>query len=112
MRARRRLPLLVVAAALFAGLGAEGEPAWAQAPSASATPETAMSVAELDRLIAGLGRESAEERRAAAVALGALGADATGAIAQKLAELRKGGDGGMGGTVRARRGASISWRRS
>jgi hypothetical protein len=92
----------MVTAALLAGLGASAR---AQAPLASAGQETAMSAAELDRLIAGLGRESVEERRAAAIALGALGADATGAIAQKLAELRKGGDGGMSGAVRAARGS-------
>jgi hypothetical protein len=101
--------VFVVAAALLAGMGTRGEPAWAQTPSvgtsAAAGQETAMSAAELDRLIAGLGRESVEERRAAAAALGALGADATGAIAQKLAELRKGGDGGMSGAVRAARGS-------
>ena len=105
MSARMRLPVLVVAAALLAG-----EPAWAQTPSAGASvgaaPETAMSAAELDRLLAGLGRDSVEERRAAAVAVGALGADATGAIAQKLAELRTGGDGGMGAAVRAVRDRS------
>jgi len=112
MRARTSLPVLVVASALLAGAagGLGVGAAWAQTPSAgasaSAAPETAMSAAELDRLIAGLGRDSVEERRAAAVALGALGADATGAIAQKLADLRKGGDGGLGGAVRAVRDRS------
>ena len=106
MSARTRLPVLVVAAAMVAGAALSGEPAWAQTPSASAAPETAMSAAELDRLIAGLGREAVEERRAAAAALGALGTDATGAIAQKLAELRKGGDGGMGAAIRGVRDRS------
>jgi tetratricopeptide (TPR) repeat protein len=106
MSPSRRLPVVLLAAALLAASAAGGEPAWGQAPPASAAPETAMSAAELDRLVAGLGRDSAEERRAAAAALGALGSDATAAIAQKLAELRKGGDGGMGGAVRAVRDRS------
>jgi len=77
--------------------------AWAQAPAerASAGAEAALSPAELDRLLAGLGRDSVEERKAAASAVTSLGADATTAITQKLADLRKGGDGGMGGAVRA-----------
>jgi tetratricopeptide (TPR) repeat protein len=54
-----------------------------------------LSGAELDRMIAPLGRDSADERRAAATALAALGPDATPAITQKLVELRKGGDGGV-----------------
>jgi tetratricopeptide (TPR) repeat protein len=110
MSAGIRLPVLVVATALLAGAARSGGQAWAQTPSvgasASAGPETAMSAAELDRLVAGLGRDPVEERRAAATALVALGADATGAITQKLAELRKGGDGGMSGAVRAVRDRS------
>lgn len=106
MSVSRRLPVVLLAAAVLAASAAGGEPAWAQAPLASAAPETAMSAAELDRLVAGLGRDSVEERRAAAAALGALGSDATAAITQKLAELRKGGDGGMGGAVRAVRDRS------
>ena len=105
MSARARLPLLVVAALLLGAASGGEAPAWAQAPSAgpsaSAGAESAMSAAELDRLIAGLGRDTAEERKAAAAALAALGTDATAAITQKLAELRRGGDGGMGGAVRA-----------
>ena len=106
MSVSRRLPVVLLAAAVLAASAAGGEPAWAQATLASAAPETAMSAAELDRLVAGLGRDSVEERRAAAAALGALGSDATAAITQKLAELRKGGDGGMGGAVRAVRDRS------
>ena len=54
-------------------------------------------------MLAPLGREPIEERRAAANALASLGAEATPPIAQKLAELRKGGDGGMNAAVRAAR---------
>ncbi len=106
MSVSRRLPGVLLAAAVLAASAAGGEAAWAQAPLASAAPETAMSAAELDRLVAGLGHDSAEERRAAAAALGALGSDATAAVTQKLAELRRGGDGGMGGAVRAVRDRS------
>lgn len=102
--------MLVVAAAVLAGTAAGGERAWGQttaaSASASAAPATAMAAGELDRLMAGLGRDSVEERGTAAAALGALGPDATGAIAQKLAELRRSGDGGMGGAVRAVRDRS------
>src|ERR1700722_12352947 len=98
-RTRRRLPIQVLAAAVLAMAPA----AWAQAPAerASAGAEAALSPAELDRLLAGLGHDSVEERKAAAAAVTSLGADATTAITQKLADLRKGGDGGMGGAVRA-----------
>ena len=94
-RTRRRLPMQVVAAAVLAMTPA----AWAQAPAekASAGAEAALSSAELDRLLAGLGHDSVEERKAAAASVTSLGADATTAITQKLADLRKGGDGGMGG---------------
>jgi tetratricopeptide (TPR) repeat protein len=110
MSARRRGPVLLVAAAMVAGAVAMGEPTWAQAPqtpkasaSAGAAPETAMPAAELDRLIAPLGHDSVDERRAAASTLAGLGPDATAAITQKLADLRKGGDGGLGTAVRAAR---------
>jgi tetratricopeptide (TPR) repeat protein len=119
MSPRRRLPVrvetaarrmawsavCVVASLAVAVAVATETTAWAQAPSASvpssAGPDAAMSAAELDRLIAGLGRDSVDERRAAANALASLGPDAIPAITAKLAELRKGGDGGMGGAVRA-----------
>jgi tetratricopeptide (TPR) repeat protein len=108
MSARGRLPVRVRTARWLASLAVSAAtltPAWAQAPSASMTTspgaEEALSAAELDRLVAGLAQESVEDRRAAANALAALGPDAIPAVSQKLAELRKGGDGGMGAAVRA-----------
>ena len=111
MRSRRRRPVGLVAAlglmASLAGGASGGTAARAQASSAgaagSAGTQAALSAAELDRLIAGLAQESVDERRTASNALASLGPDATAAIAQKLADLRRGGDGGMGGVVRAMR---------
>jgi tetratricopeptide (TPR) repeat protein len=112
MNARRRLPVVRVKRAAWLALSlvltaARFRPAWAQVPSAGMTTrpgaEAALSAAELERLVAGLGQESVEDRRTAASALAALGPDATPAVSQKLAQLRKGGDGGMGGAVRALR---------
>lgn len=101
MRARGHVRLVVLAGAL---LGASPA-AWAQAPSTSgsSTAEAMLSVAELDRMIAPLGRDSIDERRAAATALAALGPDATPAITQKLVELRKGGDGGVNAVIKGLR---------
>jgi tetratricopeptide (TPR) repeat protein len=96
----------VACLALGSGVVVGGPAAWAQAPSPSAGAEASLSAAELDRLIAPLGRDSVEERRAGASVLASLGGDATPAIAQKLAELRKGGDAGMGGVLRAVRDRS------
>jgi tetratricopeptide (TPR) repeat protein len=82
----------------------------AQAPgiAASAGAEaTGMSSDELNRMIAPLGHDSVEERRAAATALATLGPECTPAVTQKLAELRKAGDAGVYGvlkTVRERPG--------
>jgi tetratricopeptide (TPR) repeat protein len=54
-------------------------------------------------MIAPLGKDSAEERRAAASTLAALGPDAVPAIAQRLGEMRKGGDGGTYAVVKGAR---------
>ncbi|HEY8042038.1 MAG TPA: hypothetical protein VIF15_19680 [Polyangiaceae bacterium] len=98
--------LLVAAPAALAQAEAPSAPASASATptaAASAAPESGLSAAELERTIAPLGRDAIDERRAAANALVSLGPDATGAIAQKLAELRKGGDGGVYAVVKAQR---------
>ncbi len=87
--------LLVAAAVLTVAPAAS-----AQAPSASASSASTFSVGELDRMLAPFAHDSVEERRAAAGAVAALGSDATTAIAQKLAELRKGGDGGLYSVVK------------
>lgn len=97
----------MLASALAAG-GIEARArAEAPVPSASTTSsasnpgaEAGLSQGELERMIAPLGHDSVDERKAAAAALGALGPDAVPAIAKKLAELRKGGDGGMHAIVK------------
>ncbi|HEY6459081.1 MAG TPA: hypothetical protein VIY73_02990 [Polyangiaceae bacterium] len=93
-----RLAWLAVAVAL---VGASPAARAESAPSASATAEAALTSAELDRMVAPLGHDAVEERKAAAAAIGGLGPDAVPAIAQKLAELRKGGDGGANAAVKA-----------
>lgn len=75
------------------------------APSASATGASSggdamLSRAELDRMIGGLSAEGVDDRRAAAAALVALGADAVDVIGKKLADQRKGGDGGTYSAVK------------
>lgn len=67
------------------------------APSASSSvsaeaAEGAMTVAELDRMLAPLGDADVEKRRAAAVAVSELNQDATRAIGLKLADLRRPGN--------------------
>jgi tetratricopeptide (TPR) repeat protein len=69
--------------------------------SASSGGEPGLSNAELEVLIASLGADSVDDRRAAATAIGSLGAGATPAIARKLVELRKTGDGGTYSAVKA-----------
>ena len=96
MTLARRLGALLMAAAVVAAAPA----ASAQAPSVSAPSASTFSVAELDRLLAPLGHDSVDERRAGAGAVAGLGPDATPAITQKLAELRKGGDGGLYSVVK------------
>ncbi len=68
--------------------------------SAGGTSEASLGDAELDRMLAPLGHESIEERRAAANAVASLGPEAVAASSRKLAELRKGGDGGMHAVVK------------
>src|SRR6516162_278952 len=111
MRSGGRLAGLVLAAALAASAVGARARAEVTGPGASATAsastgasaETGLSQAELEKMIAPLGRDSAEEQKAAAAALAALGPDAVPAIAHKLAELRKGGDGGMHAVVKGLR---------
>jgi tetratricopeptide (TPR) repeat protein len=87
--------------------GAAAAYAQGAVPGASAAleggSEAALSPAELERMLAPLGRDTVEERRSAANAVVTLGPDAVPAIGQKLADLRKGGDGGMHGVVKAAR---------
>jgi tetratricopeptide (TPR) repeat protein len=119
MRVRRSLCRGVLAGVLLAGAGLRGHAFAAGAPTPGGSGaggaasgasgaqgdggSEALSAAELDRMLVPLGHDALEERRAAATAIVALGADAVPAIAQKLADLRKGGDGGMHGVVRAAR---------
>ena len=82
--------------------------AWAQ-PAASSTAtatatsigEAGLSSAELDLMLTPLGGDGVDERRAASVAVAALGSGATPAIARKLADLRRSGDGGTYSAVKA-----------
>jgi hypothetical protein len=72
--------------------------------SAQARPgEAGMSLAELDRLLAPFGDGDVDARRSAAKAVSELGPDATSAIAQKLAELRKTSGAPMQASLRALR---------
>ena len=62
-----------------------------------------LSGTELEVIIFPLAADGVDERRAAAAALASLGAGATPAIAKKLADLRKTGDGGTYSAVKAAR---------
>ena len=62
-----------------------------------------MSLAELERLLAPMGDPNVDARRAAAKSVSELGGDATSAIAQKLAELRKTGGAPAQASMRALR---------
>jgi len=99
MSPRPLVPLL----ALVAGL-ASSEPGRADDPSApgiaGAETEGGLSSVELDRMLARLGHDSADERRSAATAVAATGAEATAAIGRKLAELRRGADDGTFAVVK------------
>jgi hypothetical protein len=102
-------PAIAVATALVV-VGPAAAQAQAQAQtqppavaSASAGNAAALSPAELERMIAPLGHDSIDERRAAAAALASLGPDATPTVALKLAELRKGGDGGVHAAIKGLR---------
>jgi tetratricopeptide (TPR) repeat protein len=106
---------LAAAFAVGAPVGARAQPAEApsQAPAATPIPapsasassgnDTSLSLVELERMLAPLGHDSIDERRAAAAALASLGPDAIPAVTQKLADLRKGGDGGMHAAIKALR---------
>jgi tetratricopeptide (TPR) repeat protein len=112
----RRAGAWVVGAAAAAAMLAATSSAMAQAASAQAMPpasasvsavaaggETSVSAADLERMLAPLAKDSIEERKAAAAAVAALGPEAVPTIAQRLAELRKGGDGGMNAAVKTAR---------
>ncbi len=71
------------------------------APSASAPGEVGLSGTALELMVAPLSADGVDDRRAAAAALVSLGAGATPAIAKKLADLRKTGDGGTYSAVKA-----------
>lgn len=79
------------------------------APSASSAASTAspapagMTAAELDRALEPLGDANVDARRAAAKTVVELGTDALGAIATKLADLRKVHGGGIHDVLRALR---------
>ena len=111
MSARRAwLKISTVAAAL-----AGAAPAWAQpvapGPSASMSTsvppasapslESGLSVAELDAMLAPLGHDAIDDRRAAVAEVVGAGTGALPAITKKLAELRKTGDGGTYSAVKA-----------
>jgi len=85
-------------------------PAWGQTAASgtaagpvASTGDPGLSGVELDAMVAPLGSDGVDERRAAAAALASLGAGATPAIAKKLADLRKTGDGGTYSAVKAAR---------
>jgi tetratricopeptide (TPR) repeat protein len=71
------------------------------APSASAPGEPGLTGAELELMVSPLSADGVDDRRAAATALVSLGAGAVPAIAKKLADLRKAGDGGTYSAVKA-----------
>lgn len=93
------------AAQATAAQTAAGSGAPPPSPSASSawTAETELSRAELDAMLAPLGSDSVDARRAAANTIAGLDSDAVPVIANKLAELRKTGDGGVYAAVKATR---------
>jgi tetratricopeptide (TPR) repeat protein len=98
-----KLPLAVALAVM-----AIAPAATAQVPSASGAPSAQvvsgeMSSEELDAMLAPLSSGSIDERRAAAKAVSSLGEDAAPAIGRKLADMRKGGDGGSFAAIKAAR---------
>jgi tetratricopeptide (TPR) repeat protein len=99
----QRLLARTVAISLLAASPA----AWAQSPATSgsvgATAEAGLSSTELDGMLAPLGADGVDDRRGAATAVVSLGAGATPAIAKKLSDLRKTGDGGTYSAVKAAR---------
>jgi tetratricopeptide (TPR) repeat protein len=102
----RRRPLAFV---VGVWLLASTPPGWAQTAASSSPASSALagepgiSGTELDAMIAPLGADPVDVRRAAAAAIASLGAGATPAIAKRLADLRKTGDGGTYSAVKAAR---------
>ena len=112
MRRTRMIFAFVLGSALAAGT-AGGAPnaqkdAPAQAPSKAgdALEGSAMTSAELDRMLASLAEPDVEKRRAAALAIADLNRDATTAIAAKLTELRKTQSDGVYAVLKAARDAN------
>lgn len=68
--------------------------------NALAGVEEGLSSLELDRMLAALGRDSPDDRRAAAAAIAAVGPEGAAAIGRKLAELRRGSDDGAFSVVK------------
>lgn len=102
MKARALLLAALGAGALLAmAPGARAQGTASASASAAAQGEPGLTAAELDGMLAPLGHDSVDDRRAAATAIAALGAGATPAISKKLADLRKGGDGGTYTAVKA-----------
>jgi tetratricopeptide (TPR) repeat protein len=109
------LPWMVVTVALTAAAPAAwGQPGASASsaasssssqPSASASAEQkpALAPADLDRMLAPLAHDSVDDRRAAASALVTLGPDATDAIGQKLASIRRGGMNDVYNTMKSLR---------
>jgi hypothetical protein len=91
-----------MAAGLVALLAVSMASAQTGAPGATAIPDAAPATAdnapadaELARLVAELGSDSVDDRRAAAKAISVLGEDAVPSVLRKLVELRRAGDGGV-----------------
>jgi hypothetical protein len=110
MKAARLLTWMLLLAALStAASAARGQPATPQAaassqPAASASAEQpALAPADLDRMLAPLAHDSVDDRRAAAGALVTLGPDATDAIGQKLATIRRSGMNDIYNTMKSLR---------
>jgi tetratricopeptide (TPR) repeat protein len=103
MSARRAL-FGLAAAIVLTGMPVRAQ---GQAPSASAsaaaTPAAGLSAGELDAMLVPLAHDVPDDRRAAATAIVALGDEATASITRKLADLRKGGDGGAFNAVKSTR---------
>ncbi len=78
-----------------AGTGGDAGASTGAGAGSSASAEAAFSDSQLERLVAELGHDSVDERRAAASAISTLGQDAMPAALRKLSDLRRGGDGGV-----------------
>ncbi|CAN5706058.1 hypothetical protein BH11MYX4_BH11MYX4_08980 [soil metagenome] len=89
IRPPRALALAALLALATGASNAAAQTAPVVAPAPAATAEAGMSTEELERLLAPLGGDDGDARRAAAKTVGELGQDAVPAITRKLAELRK-----------------------